>query len=533
MWVFRDQYQKVHIVIADSKIPLQEQAKALFSKEYYTQIEKHMSEVENRKIPKNVKKMFGSMSKDDIEWALAMEFEPDYDYPEIVKLTHGNSDSVPAWKLGESELDAHSHPGDEGILALPSPQDLSLTNFKRPELVVWTNPKTGRDVWVYVTSNLDPYKNESERLERKASVENAWKRSRKEATEKAGYSAKGTDAFTGEKDVDIEDTQTFRDILIEHLNEIGYNIQIINPEITDVIAGRGHKTHQNKSSKPEYNPKAVRNILAQCKDMNTNWDKANALLRIYNYAQQTGNKYLESVVTGENGKMDLYNENSPDIQQPAHVLETRLIKVKCYLDQNKKVRQLTRESIGIIPFGDSMNIDIHNLKNMKKRVQKARNKENFNSPKTIFNAPEIRINPDEAKKAVSAPGYSVEGIQVIDKGDNLNVNVRARKSEEGETSIQPKGIEYDLGDNEIAYAYNKKKKKWRPLAKKTQLEKPLTRKERNRLPDSDFAIPELRKYPIENPAHARNALARVAQFGTQEEKQRVREAVHKRYPKIS
>lgn len=60
----------------------------------------------------------------------------------------------------------------------------------------------------------------------------------------------------------------------------------------------------------------------------------------------------------------------------------------------------------------------------------------------------------------------------------------------------------------------------------------LTYAERQRLPSKDFAIPKERKYPIENKAHARNALARVSQDGTPHEKMIVRRAVHRRYPSI-
>jgi len=56
--------------------------------------------------------------------------------------------------------------------------------------------------------------------------------------------------------------------------------------------------------------------------------------------------------------------------------------------------------------------------------------------------------------------------------------------------------------------------------------------ERKQLKDSDFAIPEDRAYPIHDEAHARNALTRVAQYGTPEEKKRVVSAVRKRYPEI-
>lgn len=60
----------------------------------------------------------------------------------------------------------------------------------------------------------------------------------------------------------------------------------------------------------------------------------------------------------------------------------------------------------------------------------------------------------------------------------------------------------------------------------------LSPKGRKNLPDSSFAIPEKRAYPINDANHARNALARVEQHGTPEEKRRVRAAVHRKYPNI-
>jgi hypothetical protein len=54
---------------------------------------------------------------------------------------------------------------------------------------------------------------------------------------------------------------------------------------------------------------------------------------------------------------------------------------------------------------------------------------------------------------------------------------------------------------------------------------------RKALPDSDFALPG-RRYPIHNAEHAQNALARVSQYGTPEEKAKVRAAVHRRYPNM-
>lgn len=59
----------------------------------------------------------------------------------------------------------------------------------------------------------------------------------------------------------------------------------------------------------------------------------------------------------------------------------------------------------------------------------------------------------------------------------------------------------------------------------------LDAKKRSKLKPSDFAIPP-DKYPIMDESHARNALARVSQHGTPEEKRRVRAAVKRRYPNI-
>lgn len=55
--------------------------------------------------------------------------------------------------------------------------------------------------------------------------------------------------------------------------------------------------------------------------------------------------------------------------------------------------------------------------------------------------------------------------------------------------------------------------------------------QRNRLPAKDFAGPD-RSYPINDMSHARNALARVSQFGTSELKAKVRAKVHRKYPEI-
>lgn len=59
----------------------------------------------------------------------------------------------------------------------------------------------------------------------------------------------------------------------------------------------------------------------------------------------------------------------------------------------------------------------------------------------------------------------------------------------------------------------------------------LTSRQRKDMPKSEFALPGGR-YPINDPNHARNALARVSGNGTPEEKAEVRAKVHSKYPDI-
>jgi hypothetical protein len=59
----------------------------------------------------------------------------------------------------------------------------------------------------------------------------------------------------------------------------------------------------------------------------------------------------------------------------------------------------------------------------------------------------------------------------------------------------------------------------------------LTTKQRNALPSQSFALPG-RRFPIADKSHARNALARVSQFGSPSEKAAVRSKVASRFPGI-
>lgn len=59
-----------------------------------------------------------------------------------------------------------------------------------------------------------------------------------------------------------------------------------------------------------------------------------------------------------------------------------------------------------------------------------------------------------------------------------------------------------------------------------------TKAGRRAMSPSQFGLPSKKKYRIDDAAHARNALARVAQHGTPAEKAQVRAAVHRKFPSI-
>jgi len=59
----------------------------------------------------------------------------------------------------------------------------------------------------------------------------------------------------------------------------------------------------------------------------------------------------------------------------------------------------------------------------------------------------------------------------------------------------------------------------------------LSTKQRKKLPASDFAGPD-RSYPIEDEAHARNALARSSQFASPELRAKIKRKVKRKFPNM-
>lgn len=57
-------------------------------------------------------------------------------------------------------------------------------------------------------------------------------------------------------------------------------------------------------------------------------------------------------------------------------------------------------------------------------------------------------------------------------------------------------------------------------------------KKRSRMSGSSFVFPKEKRYPIDTINRARNALSRVAQHGSPQEKEKVRRAVYRKFPSL-
>ncbi|AXH66378.1 hypothetical protein SEA_SATIS_229 [Streptomyces phage Satis] len=111
--------------------------------------------------------------------------------------------------------------------------------------------------------------------------------------------------------------------------------------------------------------------------------------------------------------------------------------------------------------------------------------------------------------------------QFVD-GDTLDDLQQAIEDQYGDPMEAPPVPEGDWDDDSMPLGL---------MGESALTEAPLTADKRNNLDSSDFALPG-RRYPIDTPARARAALARVKQFGKEGEEAKVKAAVKKKYPNM-
>lgn len=120
---------------------------------------------------------------------------------------------------------------------------------------------------------------------------------------------------------------------------------------------------------------------------------------------------------------------------------------------------------------------------------------------------------EEARIALAVLSQFVDG----DTLDNLQ---QAIEDQYGDPMEQPEGEDWEDYPDDMP-----------PMMEGGLREAPLDAQKRNALDSSDFALPG-RRYPIDTPARARAALARVKQFGKEGEEAKVKAAVKKKYPNM-
>lgn len=143
-------------------------------------------------------------------------------------------------------------------------------------------------------------------------------------------------------------------------------------------------------------------------------------------------------------------------------------------------------------------------------------------------AKEGKYAPADKEKALLAAGLAPNLAAVGLGGEDLYRDIKglnpAGRSRYGPHLMAAAAVPYSLAILSQArrgvYSKDKEKKA-----------KVLTAKGREQIDEGNFALPG-RRYPIHDLAHARNALARVAQHGTPAEQAAVRRAVHAKYPNI-
>jgi hypothetical protein len=97
--------------------------------------------------------------------------------------------------------------------------------------------------------------------------------------------------------------------------------------------------------------------------------------------------------------------------------------------------------------------------------------------------------------------------------------------------LAKQGVDVDEWASKTDFKHLPEKKSMLEATAYLKLAAELSTEAREELPKKEFALPGGR-YPIPDAAHARNALARVSQHGTPDEKATVRAKVHSKYPEI-
>jgi hypothetical protein len=131
------------------------------------------------------------------------------------------------------------------------------------------------------------------------------------------------------------------------------------------------------------------------------------------------------------------------------------------------------------------------------------------------------MSKDELLKAISCEPDVMDKVDGIIKEFNGTPKVAPKAHEEKDVELPT--INQGAPDEDES-GFNEEFEK--------MMKAELTTEGRKHIKDTNFALPEERKYPINDAVHARNALARVSQHGTPEEKAKVKAAVHRKYPNM-
>jgi hypothetical protein len=188
------------------------------------------------------------------------------------------------------------------------------------------------------------------------------------------------------------------------------------------------------------------------------------------------------------------------------------------IDKNKREGNSLADAVSVLPMGAGLGTAAHGARGLLRVIGNAVRGTAAEAPP--YEAGLIGTGWQGAKVA-GGSGLTYGGAQIGDWSGNI---IDAIKADMALDKMRPHNAEW--GQENDKYSTNRKSG--------GRVEKknggPLNAKRRNALPEKSFAGPD-RSYPINDPNHARNALARVANKSPSL-KSRVRAAVHRKYPGI-
>lgn len=506
VWVFRANGQ-IHVIVNTSRLTDMTRAKADFTQKYNNRVfGDYKEKLKVRKLPRNLKKAFGNLADDNMEWGFAVDFEDGIELPERVVIQPGGGRSVMLGNMQDLELSGHTHPAITSTKNFPSAADFARTTIENPNLLSY-EADNGQIKFLLINSYLDrpDPKDVNGYLDRKARLDEIIIK----LQEKHKY---------------VYDN-AFLDDLRMQVNEQGYNFESIDPARAKFITK--NDAHHEKfervlrrgDANARFNPEIIRDIVKKY-DGGTKHDlEATTMLSEIEV-------YVNALDATENPEaLEIFNIVRVEGMTNKNDAPQIVKKVLDIADKSQYARQDIRETrAGLFDAGltsEAIRLNHKNLKHAKEGVdmdsgqfddfadhvdgsltldenieridsmirhgwmeaQKGGKKASTQQTAPPIKPKLVEIEPDEVTDGVrfNEPGWQVDTIQMHAKDTGLDVRLKASRDEElteqAKQLPRPPKNKVKHGKNASVNANQKKEIKrilgWKRIQKDKKLKKAL------------------------------------------------------------